>query len=78
MAPQKAPISPDQRGDGGDGGTAVSGQRGDRRVRDGQSPERENGQRARGVKLSRVLRRDGHHLERGGRGRYHLVGAFGA
>jgi hypothetical protein len=33
--------SPDQRSDGGDDPAAVSDQRGDRRIRDGQSPERE-------------------------------------
>ena len=69
---------PDQRGDGGHCRTTVSGQRGDRRIRDGQSAERENGERACGIELSRVFGRDGQHLERGGRGRYHLVGALGA
>jgi hypothetical protein len=68
----------DQRGDGGDRRTAVSDQRGYRRIRDGQSPEPEKCKRACDVELSRVLRRNGQHLERGGHGLYHLVGAFGA
>lgn len=79
MAPQKAPIPPISAATGrGEYRTAVSGQRGDRGVRDGQSPQAENRECACDVDLSRVLCRDGQQLERGGRVRCHLVGAFGA
>src|SRR6185437_16505134 len=69
--------SPDQRGDGGDCRNVISDQRGDRSIRDGQGPEPEKCERACDVDLSRVLRRNCQHLERGRSGLYHLVGAFG-
>jgi hypothetical protein len=53
-----------QRSHGGDHPAASGDQRGDRRVRYGQAPERENGQRPRQVQLSRVAGRDGQDLER--------------
>ena len=53
--PAEGPDSPDQRRDRGQGRTAVSAERGDRRIRDGQRPQPENRARARDVELCRCL-----------------------
>ena len=77
MAPQKAPMPPSSAATVAMTQPRSLDQRGDRRIRDGQRPQREEGQRAGEVELSRVAGSDGQDLERGGGGLYHLVGAFG-